>query len=424
MKKVGILVVIFLSIFTSPLIAKQILSLKEVVTLGIKNNPAIKISSKIKEEYFLQKNMIKSKFFPSLYLNYNYQRQDTGKNKPTIDLHSFGPSLNWNIFSGFSDWYAYKEALLLISAQDYNIRKTILDVSMDIVKAYLDYFKQKALYESALSDLRDAETILNLAKKKYSLGLAPYADVLDAEAKVKKAEFNVTNYKYTSEIAKASVLTLINYDITKADSIEFQPIDNVVFKVGSLKDCIRIGLEKRPELKAKFKEILVQQEKVKEVKGKFLPSINVFSNYYKEDSKFFPDRDYEFTVGIEIQIPIFLGLSRWEELKKERVVLEEKYFEKKQTELDIKKEIFTNYELWQTAKENYESAKVWLKSMEEDYKIIKKKYETGLASIVDLTTALARLSEARSKVIVSKYNYILAYYRLLKSMGFIPGLER
>ncbi len=420
-------IIITLSLFVllcQHLYAKQFLSLSDVISLGIKNNPQIKISSKIKEEYFFQKNMIKAKFFPYLYLNYNYQRQDLGRNKPSVDFHYFGPSLTWNIFSGFSDWHAYKEALLLIAAQDENIKSVILNISMNIIQAYLEYFKQKALYEAALTDLKDAKTILKLAKKKYEVGLAPYADVLDAEARVKKAEFNVTNYKYTSEIAKANVLTLINYDITQADSFEFLPVKETDLKAKNLADCIKLGLMKRPELKAKEKEILAQEEKVKEVKGKFLPSINLVSSYYKEDSKFFPDRDYEFTAGIEIQWPIFLGLSRWEELKKERATLEQKHFEKTQTELEVKQEIFTNYKRWQTAKENYESAIAWLKSIEEDYRIIKKKYETGLASIVDLTTTLARLSEARSQVAVSKYNFILSYYNLQKSMGFIPGLEK
>jgi len=62
--------------------------------------------------------------------------------------------------------------------------------------------------------------------------------------------------------------------------------------------------------------------------------------------------------------------------------------------------------------------------MEEDYKIIKEKYKNGLASIVDVTTILARLSEARAQVINSKYDLLQAYYILQKSLGYIPGLQQ
>ncbi|MCD6489352.1 MAG: TolC family protein [Thermodesulfobacterium sp.] len=400
----------------------QTLSLEDVILIGIKNNPQINITSKIKEQYFYQKNLVKSEFFPYLYLEYSFQRWDQGKNAPTIDYQKWGPYLNWNIFSGFSTWHSYKEALLLISSQDENIRSTILTISLNIVQAYLEYFKQKALYEAALADLEDAKILLKLAQKRYEVGLSPYADVLDAQAKVKEAEFNVTNHKYTAEIAKANVFTLINYDIAKIDEFEFLPAEEKKFKVKDLADCIKIGLIKRPELKAKEKEILAQEEKIKSVKGEFYPSVDIFSSYYNYEN--LPKPDEEFIAGIRITFPIFLGFSRFAKLGKERALLEQKNFEKISTELNIKQEIFSNYKKWQTAKENYETALAWLKSVEEDYRIIKKKYENGLASIVDVTTVLAKLSQARAQVAVSKHDMIYAYYKLQKSLGIIPEIEK
>jgi len=400
----------------------QTLSLEDVILIGIKNNPQINITSKIKEQYFYQKNLVKSEFFPYLYLEYSFQRWDQGKNAPTIDYQKWGPYLNWNIFSGFSTWHSYKEALLLISSQDENIRSTILTISLNIVQAYLEYFKQKALYEAALADLEDAKILLKLAQKRYEVGLSPYADVLDAQAKVKEAEFNVTNHKYTAEIAKANVFTLINYDIAKIDEFEFLPAEEKKFKVKDLADCIKIGLIKRPELKAKEKEILAQEEKIKSIKGEFYPSVDIFSSYYNYEN--LPKPDEEFIAGIRITFPIFLGFSRVAKLQKEKAALEQKNFEKISTELNIKQEIFSNYKKWQTAKENYETALAWLKSVEEDYRIIKKKYENGLASIVDVTTVLAKLSQARAQVAVSKHDMIYAYYKLQKSLGIIPEIEK
>ena len=414
--------IVFLWGFHSNLWGIQTLSLEDVILIGIKNNPQINIAGKIKDQYYYQKNIVRAGFFPYLYAEYSFQRWDRGKDEPTVDYQRWGPYLNWNIFSGFSTWHSYKEALLLISSQDENIKATILNISLNIIQAYLDYFKQKALYESALADLEDAKTLLRLAQKRYEVGLSPYADVLDAQARVKEAEFNVTNYKYTAEIAKANVLTLINYDLTRIDELELLPVEERAFEVKELTEYIKIGLIKRPELKAKEKEILAQQERVKSVKGEFYPYIDVFSSYYEYEN--LPYIDEEFIAGVRITLPIFLGFSRLAKLGKEKAFLEQKNFEKISTELNIKQEIFTNYKYWQTTKENYESALAWLKSIEEDYRIIQKKYEEGLASIVDVTTLLARLSQARAKVAVSKYDWIYNYYKLQKSIGLIPEIEK
>ncbi|RKX58841.1 MAG: hypothetical protein DRP29_05795 [Thermodesulfobacteriota bacterium] len=421
--KILYVILIFL-FFTSLTYSAEILSLKDVILLGIKNNPQIKISKKIKEQYFYQKNVVRSQFFPYIYFEYTFQRSDLGKNLPAESLNLLGPTLNWNIFSGFSKWHDYKSALRMIEAMDEAVKSQILNIALNITNAYLEYFKQKALYQAALSDLEDAKIILKLAKKKYEVGLSPYADVLDAEAKVKEAEFKVINYKYFSEIAKAKVLTLINYNILDIDKFEFLPVKEKEFKIDSLLKCIETALKNRPELKAKNKEILAQKEKVKSAKGEYLPSIDVFANYYKKDSSFFPEDDEEFFAGIKLSIPIFTGFLIKSKIERERAILEQKNFEKNNLELQIKQEVFTNYKNLETAKENYESAQAWLKSMEEDYKIIKEKYKNGLASIVDVTTILARLSEARAQVINSKYDLLQAYYILQKSLGYIPGLQQ
>lgn len=422
MKRLLSLLIIFFYSFCPNLWGVQTLSLEDIILIGIKNNPQINIASKIKEQYFYQKNIVRAEFFPYLYAEYSFQRLDQGKNAPNIDYQRWGPYLTWNIFSGFSTWHSYKEALLLITSQDENIKATILNISLSIVQAYLEYFKQKALYEAALADLEDAKILLKLAQKKYEVGLSPYADVLDAQARVREAEFYVTNYKYTAEIAKANVLTLIGYDIVKINEFEFLPVEEKKLVEKELEDSIKIGLNKRPELKAKEKEILAQEEKVKSIKGEFYPSIDLFSSYYKYEN--FPHLDEEFIAGVRVTFPIFLGFSRIAKLQKEKAILEQKNFEKTYTELNIKQEIFTSYKNWQTAKENYETALAWLKSIEEDYRIIQKKYESGLASIVDVTTLLARLSQARAHVAVSKYNWIYTYYGLQKSLGLIPEIEK
>ncbi|QER42042.1 TolC family protein [Thermodesulfobacterium sp. TA1] len=409
--------------FKPPVFAKEVLSLKDLILSGLKNNPQIQIAVKSKEQYVFQKDYVRSSFFPFLYLKYEFDRTDPGKGLPNREVHAFGPYLNWNVFSGFSTWHSYQETLKLISAQDFAVKRTILDVSLNIIRAYLEYFKQKALYEAALSDLEDAKILLKLAKKKYEVGLSPYADVLDAEAKVKQAEFNVTNYKYTADIAKAQVLTLINYDITRIEEIEFLPLQEEDLEVKDFNFYLKTAIEKRPELKAKESEVFAQEERVKSVKGKFWPSIDLFSSYYQVDDKFFPDKNNEFVAGFRVTFPIFTGFQRLAELNKEKVGLEQKRLEKANIELQIKQEVFTSYKNYQTTKESFESALVWLKSMEEDYRVVQKKYETGLASIVDVTTLLARLSEVRSKVAISKYNLIYSFYELYRMSGTIPELD-
>lgn len=402
--------------------SKEVLTLREAIEKALKANPQITIAIKQKEEFFFQKNIVRAEFFPKLYLSYTFQRVDAGKGIPTRDSHLFGPTLNWNIFSGFSTYYSFKEALYYLYSQDEVIRQKILEVALAVVNAYVEYFKQKALLEAALADLEDAKILLKLATKRYEIGLSPYADVLDAEARLKEAEYKVTNYRYTEDIAKAKVLLLLNEDLQNFDNYEFLPLEERELEVSPFSELIKKALTLRPEITFKEKEILAQKERIKSVRGEYFPSIDLFTSYYKTDKSFFPDRDYQFLAGIKINFPLFTGFSTPSKLQKERATLEKKTIEKRALELNIQEEVFSAYKQFLTARENFISAKAMLEKLKEDYRTMQKKYENGLASIVDLTTTLARLSQARTQVALAQYEIIFKNLQLKKAIGEIPGL--
>ncbi len=403
--------------------SKKVLSLKDAVEIAIKNNPEITAIFKEKESVEYKKNIIRAEFFPKLYLRYTWQRQDLGKNLPITETHSLGPTLNWNLFSGFSTYYAYQEIKHLIATEDFLVKAKVQEIALRVVNAYLDYLRFKALWEATLADIEDAKLGLKLATKRYEVGLAPYADVLDAEARLKEAEANSINYKYLAEIAKANLLILLNLSVTEAKAVEILDYQGEDLKELDLGHLLSLAKGKRPELLAKDKEIEAQRERLKSIRGEYFPTIDLFSSYNYKDRAFFPDRDREFLLGFQFNFPIFTGLSTPAKLSSERAILEKKNYEKRSLELRVEQEVFSAYQQYLTKRELFEASKATLKKMEENYRIMKSKYENGLASIVELTTVMARLSQARTQMATSLYDWYQSYFNLKKASGLIPGLE-
>lgn len=410
-------------LFPLQIFAKRTLTLRDAVETAIKNNPLILSQILQRDEFVFQKKIIRAEFFPKLYINYSYERRDPGKNDPSGNYHLFGPYLTWNLFSGFSTYYSMREAIQYVAMQDALLRARINDIAMNVVRAYLDYFRQNALYESAQADLEDAKVLLRLAQRRYELGLSPYADVLDAEARLKEAEFRVTNFKYSARSAMGRVLVLMGEDLSKIDEFELLPPEERELTPPQLSELIQKALLQRPELLSKRSEISAQEEKIKSIRGEYFPTVDLFASHYYIDNRFFPDRDKTFTAGIRITFPLFTGFSTPSKLQKERANLQRKNLERRNLELQIQDEVFTGYNVFLTSKENLASARALLAKMEEDLRLIQKRYENGLASIVDVTTVLARLSQARAQVATSKYDLILNYFVLQRLIGDIPGLQ-
>lgn len=412
-----------LPLFISQAFAKRTITLREAVETAIKKNPQILAQILQRDEFLYQKQIIRAEFFPKLFLSYSYESKDPGRETPNRTTHSFGPTLTWNLFSGFSTYYSFREAIQYVAMQDALLKARINDVAMNIVRAYLDFHRQKALLESAQADLEDAKILLKLAQRRYELGLSPYADVLDAEARLKEAEYRVTNFKYSARSAKGRVLLLMGEDLSAVDEVEFQPFEEDTFEPPQLSELLQRALKKRPELLAKEKEISAQEERIKSVRGEYFPSIDLFASHYLIDSKFFPDRESVFSAGIRITFPLFTGFSTPSKLQKERATLQRRNLEKRNLELQIQDEVFTGYNVFLTSKESLISARALLTKMEEDLRLIQKRYENGLASIVDVTTVLARLSQARAQVATSQYDLILNFFHLQRLAGEIPGLQ-
>jgi len=425
MKRVLLFSLILVFTLASITLAKETLTLSQLILIALKHNPEIRISKVIKKEFEIQKKRTLGEFLPYLDLSYTYQREDDGKGLPAYGMSLLGPEFRWNVFNGLQSWYRYRSAKELVKVQGEEVKTTVLEVSLEITQKYLEYFKELAMYKAAVLSLKDARIVLNLARHKYSLGLAPYADVLDAEAKVKKAEHEVKTHLYLAEVAKASVLALAGFDISKWSDIDLIPPSENYTQVPPLTECINIALKNRPELKAKRFQLTAKLDQVKVVRGEFLPSVDVFLQYYKtqKDFSLFPKDNEQFLAGVKVTVPLFEGAQRIADIEKANAEVLKAKLELKREILNVEKEVFSSYRLWESAKSSYESAKAWLKKMEEDFKIIKKKYNAGLASMVDLTTVLARLADARAQVVSTKYQLFEAYYSLKKSMGIIPGLK-
>ena len=401
----------------------KVYSLKDAILVAFKKNPRIKRYTSLKESKLADVYLTLSEFAPSVFLELTYNRyfEEYGVQPQIVEDYSFGVRFMWNIFSGFSSLNRLKESERLLEASQQNVRKAFLDVAMDVVNAYIDYLKAKAMLSAAEADLREAKINYRLVKKRYEVGLAPRADLYSAEADVANAKFTLVDRKAKVLKARGALAVVMGLSVVeKIDVLE----PEIELTTLDLNAAIRQAFEKRPEVLAAFKEVEAQKKKVASVKGEFLPSVDFSGAYYKHDESLFPDDRKEWNIQVKVSFPIFTGLSTHSKLKKEKALLAEKRFYLEEVKLQVQKEVWFSYQDLNKAKEEFIAAKELFKAAQEELKVTRGKYMRGLASTVDLTVSQAKLSDARAKYVSSKYELYRAYYTFVKTIGYIPGIER
>jgi outer membrane protein TolC len=185
-----------------------------------------------------------------------------------------------------------------------------------------------------------------------------------------------------------------------------------------------LQFEKRIEYKVLQTQKALQLANINYYRKAWLPTVGAFFNYdYEFQSNSFSDifsKAYPYSyMGLTLNVPIFTGFSRTNNIKRARLQSDLLDW----SELNLKSQIFTEYA---TAMANYKSNLYNLDISKENvglarrtYDIVALQYQQGVVPYLNVITA-------ESNLITSEIGYQNALYQVLsskidlqKSMGFI-----
>ena len=182
----------------------------------------------------------------------------------------------------------------------------------------------------------------------------------------------------------------------------------------------------RKEFQALTAANQLNEYNIKRYKSSFLPTANLNSTYSKEAFRgqfdFFGKGDWYsiWTVGLTINVPIFDGFARASNLAKAKIQQQQT-----QNQLENLKNSIDNDV--QQAQNTYTAAMSTLVSQRQNmdlasavYDQSKKKYEAGLGSTSDITTAQTDLVTAQTNYVRAMYDAIQAKIDYFTAIGKLP----
>ena len=146
----------------------------------------------------------------------------------------------------------------------------------------------------------------------------------------------------------------------------------------------------------------------------FSYSLNAMTNDFKfEQYKWTP---YSY-VGISLNIPIFSGGQRLNELRQTQVQARELALQRENAERQLHIAIRQSLSTMETAVKSHESALDALESAQKAYDIAAKSYEVGRSTLTDLDAAQLALTQAKLAASQAIYNYLVAKAGLESTIG-------
>jgi outer membrane protein TolC len=293
------------------------------------------------------------------------------------------------------------------------------------MQARLDYIAALREAENARVTgelVRDVEERLRVGREMFDAGRVPRYYLLRDEAELANAAQMDAMVRSLVELSLVSLKTTMGVDlsspITLADRLEFTPVTL------SIEEGIRQASETHPDLKAAARQREAAQADVRAAYGNYFPQVSVG---YMYDWAWMKDRAWEsqaermrsgadtaegYSVGVVVTLPLFDGFQRENALKTAKAKLDRAIQGEGLARQQIAKEVNQAVLMLTAAETSVEASRKGLEQAEEDYRIVKERFESGRGIQLEILDAQVSLTRARFNSVsaLAEYNNALAMW--------------
>ena len=334
--------------------------------------------------------------------------------------------------------FGISAAMPIINAQLWeSVKITGMDVELAVEKArssrlnmvsqvknayYAVLFAKEAfdvyreVYENALNNYYETE-------KKYNVQKATDLDMARAKTNVANAIPNVYNAESSVMLSLWQLKAVMGVDL----EMNLDVVGSINDYAGMLEYDTAQHNEISLEANSTMKQLAIQAEElahsIRLKQYAYIPTLSLAFNF-SGNTMFndVPSSQWNWTpystVGLSLQIPIFSGLKRMNDVKQARNQYQQLQYNITDTERNLKIAIRQSLNTMDTNVKSYSAAEEAVDAAQKAYNIASKSYEVGRATLTDLNDAQLALTQAKLSQSQAIYNFVVAKTSLEQNLGY------
>ncbi|TDO71419.1 outer membrane protein TolC [Flavobacterium chryseum] len=405
---------------------KTSLTLDEAVKMAWeKSNEVTLANTKVNTKKY-ELSTVKNNQYPDLKISGQYQRLT----KASIDMPNQGESaslaspdramigmanLSLPLFSGFKIHNSIEAYDNLYEAESANAAKTKEDVALRVITYYTALYKAQKTLDVLNENQKSAKQRVTDFTELEKNGIIPRNDLLKSQLLVSKTQLSIDEATNNLNTINFYLTTLLKLDPNT--KLQVNEDDFFSLKTNNAPTSDALALQNRKDLEALRFQQKASEANIKVAKAAYYPSIALLGGYTALDLKDIITVKYAMNFGLGLTYDLS-GIYKNSAHVKEA---ESRALEVKNTEAivtdRIKNEVqqsIEDYDLAINQSLVYDEA---LQQASENYRLVKDKFDNGLADTNDLVEADVENLSAKINTAVSKANIIQKYYELLSVSG-------
>ena len=429
-------------VFVASAQQKLELTLDEAVGIALNDNPTIKVANLEIERYDYVRKQALSSLMPQVDASAQYalalRRQEMAENL------SFGGKNTFNVAGNVSLPLfvpsVYRQLKMTRTQMEMAVESARAN-RIDLIAAVRASYYSILLAEQSLAVLEEAalttDRVVKNTKDLYDNGLAAEYDYITAKVQRSNLDPQILQLKNGVEMAKLQLKMYLSIP----EEVEIE----VIGSLDNFKDMVLLGTDYEADIADNTTiktldlqlELLDHQEKL--IQNTRMPTVAAFGQISligqersdlggllggmtggsttttAEQSKFW--WQYPISIGAQINIPIFAGLKKTNQLREVRNQREQLRLQRSYAEEGVRLQVQQSINTLLTARSMMLSNGETVLQAEKAYEISLTRYEAGAGTILELNSAQLSLTQAQLSYSQSIYDYLAAYAEYEKALG-------
>jgi outer membrane protein len=442
MKKI-ILPIFGLLAFTSSLYSQEPWTLERCIEYALANNIQVKLQElnvKVNEVNLLQSKM---EALPTLNINGNHSYSfglvtnyiTNTKESLKTQATSFSISTGMPIYNGFQVTNTRKQNQFDLKASVADVEKVKNNIALTIASLYLQILYQQELVEIARRQVELSKMQLERTKVLVSAGSLPEGNLYEVEALVASDELQLVNAQNQLNLSYLNLTQLLELKSPEGFQIAkpvIPAVDSVKLMNENPTQIFSTAEGIMPQIQSARYKLQSSEIGLKIAKGGLQPRLSLGANY-NSGAQYRIQDNYDFTgdpfftqiknnasksVGLSLSIPIFNGLSARSRVSTARIGLMNAQLALESERNALYKDIQQAYADAIAAEKKLQASLKSKTASEESFRYTQNKFNIGLVTALDFTTAKNKLAQAETDLLQAKYELIFK----TKILEFYKGL--
>ena len=427
--------------------SQKLLTLEEAVNIALQRNTMLQKSVNSIDSYQSNVKAAYGSLLPTLGAQGNWQwsRSETkggslplqnGGYLPLPDLrvisesrsYSVGAGTNWTLFDGLSNIATVSQSKNNLESAQLTLSRLKQTIVYQTISSYYDVINAGELLKVKEEDVKWNQKNYETINERNKLGAVTLADVYAQQVKVGNAELAVIQAKNSLETAKSNLLYYLGLDVFDnynfSDSLSANDRDIIGRHIESnyrdLTDLVNKSLSSRYDYQSAKLSLESALNGITIARSGYFPSLTNSNSYYTYSDNvktLFQNRNY--TVSLNLNVPIFSGFSTENRLQLAEVSALNSKADLSDLERDIKRNIQKTYLDLQAAEKSLEVSKGNVAAAEESRRIQQEKYALGSSTLLDVLVANSDYLTAQTNLINAEYAYIILSEQVKYQLGVL-----